>query len=118
MRQIGLLSLLVRQEHQDLIFGYAPVVDHPDTASLAGSGQIPSNLPNSTCVLDDIAGVGVIGQILLKLSVGLVRHQSLDVFLEHWGFNENHMPESTPTVYCVNGVVAEQARRTVVRAPS
>jgi len=44
-----------------LIFGYAPVVDHPDTASLAGSGQIPSNFPDTACVLDNIADVGVIG---------------------------------------------------------
>ena len=69
-----MLGLLICKEHQDLICGYAPVIDDPDAPSLASSGQIPSNLPNTTRVLDNIAGIGVIRQMLLKLSLCLIRH--------------------------------------------
>jgi hypothetical protein len=69
-----LLGFPVREKRQDLIFGYASVVDHSDAASLAGSGQIPSNLSNTTRTLDYIARLRMIGQMLLKFSVSLIRH--------------------------------------------
>ena len=49
---------------------YSDGVDH----ITIGGDKIPSNLPNTTRVLDNIAGIGVIRQMLLKLSVCLIRH--------------------------------------------
>ena len=69
-----MLGFPTRQEHQHLIVGYAPLVDHSVAASLAGSGQVPSYLSNAPCTLDNIARLSMIGQILLKFSVSFIRH--------------------------------------------
>jgi len=68
-REIRPLSFGKQKEQVDLVCLRAPVVQHANAAALASTRQSPSNFSQSGATPDQIPGIRIVNQPLLKRSI-------------------------------------------------
>src|SRR5271169_4553858 len=102
MRQIVALALWIGHEQPNLIVSGLPVVNYPQTTTLAAFTARLTQLPQASTARNDLAPVRTQGQRELQLCILVVIHQLPDQPRERGRLNEFHAQHYTPLAYHVN----------------
>jgi hypothetical protein len=70
------------------------VINHPYTTPFTTPGHLPTQLSQTASTLDYWPRFGVISQLLLQLSVHIVRHQFSHLTGEELRFNKQHRQQN------------------------